>query len=118
MPTENESHHMRCREVYFPPSVIPLMAEYFRAMAHPTRLRLMLRIAARESGVTELSDSFGIAEPVISRHLSVLRRAGIITRERAGNRAIHRIADGTASLVYEMMIAVSASQATPLPGVT
>jgi ArsR family transcriptional regulator, arsenate/arsenite/antimonite-responsive transcriptional repressor len=56
----------------------------FRALADPTRRRIlrMLRERRRTSG--EIADSFPSSWPTISRHLAVLRSAGLIVRERDG----------------------------------
>lgn len=56
----------------------------FRALADPTRRRILhlLRERARTSG--EIADAFQSSWPTISRHLAVLRAAGLIVRERKG----------------------------------
>jgi DNA-binding transcriptional ArsR family regulator len=56
----------------------------FRALADPTRRRILglLRERRRTSG--EIADAFQSSWPTISRHLAVLRAAGLIVRERKG----------------------------------
>ena len=56
----------------------------FRALADPTRRRIlrMLRERRRTSG--DIADAFPSSWPTISRHLAVLRSAGLIVRERKG----------------------------------
>ncbi|MEV5742958.1 helix-turn-helix domain-containing protein [Microbispora rosea] len=54
------------------------------ALAHPVRLRL-LRTLARGSHTTgELAHAWGLSPPEVSRHLAVLRRAGLLTTQRQG----------------------------------
>jgi DNA-binding transcriptional ArsR family regulator len=52
------------------------------ALADPTRRAILARLASGEATVTELADPFEMSLPAISRHLKVLRQAGLITRGR------------------------------------
>jgi ArsR family transcriptional regulator len=56
----------------------------FRALADPTRLRLLNLIADREICVCYFVEILGISQPKISRHLAYLRRAGIAAARRQG----------------------------------
>jgi DNA-binding transcriptional ArsR family regulator len=63
----------------------------FMALAHPTRRRLLRRMAERgESRVTELADGFDVSLNQISKHLKILERAGLMRRRRDGRE--HRCA--------------------------
>ena len=52
------------------------------ALAHEIRARIVVMLASRPHTATELHDAFGIAAPAVSRHLRVLREAGIIEERR------------------------------------
>lgn len=52
------------------------------ALADPTRRAILSRLASGEATVTELAAPFSMTLPAISRHLKVLRNAGLITRGR------------------------------------
>ena len=54
----------------------------FAALADPTRRAILARLAAGEAPVTELAEPFEMSLPAISKHLKVLRRAGLIARGR------------------------------------
>ena len=60
------------------------MTDAFRALADPTRRAILdlLRTGSRTSG--EIAEQFGSSWPTISRHLSVLRDAGLINGEKEG----------------------------------
>jgi ArsR family transcriptional regulator len=63
------------------------LAQVFRALADPVRLRLVSLIGAHQGGevcVCELTTAFALTQPTISHHLKVLREAGIIDCERRG----------------------------------
>jgi len=54
----------------------------FSALADPTRREILTRLGAGDATVSELAEPFPISLPAISRHLKVLERAGLITRDR------------------------------------
>src|SRR5437660_6113802 len=54
----------------------------FAALADPTRRAILARLASGEASVTELAEPFEISLPAISKHLKVLREAGLIERGR------------------------------------
>jgi DNA-binding transcriptional ArsR family regulator len=55
----------------------------FAALADPTRRAILARLADGDATVTELASPFSVSLPAISRHLKVLERAGLISRNRA-----------------------------------
>ena len=52
------------------------------ALADPTRRAILSRLATGEATVSELAEPFAMSLPAISRHLKVLRHAGLVTRGR------------------------------------
>ena len=63
------------------------LAQVFKALADPVRLRLVSLIGAHQGGeacVCELTTAFDLTQPTISHHLKVLREAGIIGSDRRG----------------------------------
>jgi ArsR family transcriptional regulator len=63
------------------------LARLLKALADPTRLRLVSMVAAHEGGeacVCELTEPLGLTQPTISHHLKILTDAGIFTREKRG----------------------------------
>jgi DNA-binding transcriptional ArsR family regulator len=55
----------------------------FAALADPTRRAILARLADGDATVTELAKPFSVSLPAISRHLKVLERAGLISRNRS-----------------------------------
>src|SRR5579864_8771836 len=62
-----------------------------RALADPTRLRLLNLIADREICVCYLVEILRISQPKVSRHLAYLRRAGIVASRREGKWMHYRL---------------------------
>lgn len=52
------------------------------ALADPTRRAILARLSAGQTSVTELAEPFDMSLPAVSKHLKVLQRAGLVTRER------------------------------------
>ena len=54
----------------------------FAALADPTRRAILARLASGERSVGELAEPFDMSMPAVSKHLTVLERAGLIARRR------------------------------------
>jgi DNA-binding transcriptional ArsR family regulator len=54
----------------------------FSALADPTRRAILARLISGEASVTELAEPFEMSLPAVSKHLKVLKHAGLITRGR------------------------------------
>ena len=70
------------------------LAQVFRALGDPVRLRLVSLIGAHQGGeacVCDLTTAFDLTQPTISHHLKVLREAGIIDSERRGTWVYYRL---------------------------
>jgi len=70
------------------------LADAFRAIADPARLRLLSFIAAQPSGETcvcYLTKPLGLSQPTVSHHLRILFDAGLLDRERRGTWVFYRI---------------------------
>jgi ArsR family transcriptional regulator len=70
------------------------LAQMFKALADPVRLRLVSLIGAHQGGevcVCELAEAFELTQPTISHHLKILREAGIIASERRGTWVYYRL---------------------------
>ncbi|GIG21609.1 putative transcriptional regulator, ArsR family protein [Cellulomonas chitinilytica] len=73
------------------------LARTLKALADPTRLRLLSLIAAHEGGeacVCDLTAPVGLSQPTVSHHLKQLTEAGLVTREKRGVWAYFTIVPG------------------------
>lgn len=66
------------------------LTETFSALADPTRLRILDAVRDGERTVGELVDLVGMHQPGVSRHLAVLRRAGLVDVRKDGQRRCYR----------------------------
>jgi ArsR family transcriptional regulator len=70
------------------------LAQVFKALGDPVRIRLVSLIGAHQGGevcVCDLTTAFDLTQPTISHHLKVLRQAGIIDSERRGTWVYYRL---------------------------
>ena len=84
------------------------LARMLKALADPTRLRLVSLVAGHDDGeacVCDLTEPLGLTQPTISHHLKVLVGAGIFTRDKRGVWAYY-------ALVPEALNALSAVLST------
>ncbi len=77
-----------------PDDLAELIAQRFRVIGEPSRVRLLDRLRDGEQTVNELAASLGAGQQNVSKHLSVLTDAGILARRKDGNHVYYRIADG------------------------
>jgi DNA-binding transcriptional ArsR family regulator len=63
----------------------------FSALADPTRRAIFERLARGPRAVGELAREFPVSRPAVSQHLKVLKAAGLVLDEPAGNRRLYRV---------------------------
>jgi DNA-binding transcriptional ArsR family regulator len=69
-----------------------VIAERLRVLGQPLRVKLVDRLAVETTTVQELVDALGTTQQNISKHMGVLRRAGIVVGHKAGTRVRYRLA--------------------------
>jgi DNA-binding transcriptional ArsR family regulator len=89
-----------------PDPVVELIAERFRVIGEPLRIKLLDRLRTGEASVGELTTALGANQQNISRHLAVLHAAGIVSRRKQGTRVLYGIADRS---VFDLCEAVCGS---------
>ena len=67
--------------------------ELLKALAHPLRLAVVIALDDSPRCVHEIVDQFGEVQPVVSRHLGVLRDAGLVVGTRRGREVVYALAD-------------------------
>jgi len=67
--------------------------DLLRALAAPVRIAIVLELREADRCVHELVESLGVAQPLISQHLRVLKAAGVVHGERHGREVVYRLVD-------------------------
>jgi ArsR family transcriptional regulator len=66
-------------------------AELFAVLATPVRLRIIGELCAGEKDVSYLLGAIAVSQPNMSRHLSVLHKAGVVSKRRSGTHVIYAL---------------------------
>ena len=66
-------------------------SDIFAALAHPTRRQILQDLKEGELAAGEIASRFSASGPTISRHLSVLRQAGLVSERRDANRIFYSL---------------------------
>ena len=70
-----------------------LLAELFKVLGDPTRLRIVRHLLQKEMCVTEIADAMDMGQSAISHQLRVLRQARLVTFRKEGKTAWYRLND-------------------------
>lgn len=76
-----------------PDSLVELIAQRFRALSEPTRIKLIDALRRGPATVTALQEAIGASQQNVSKHLAILVDLGMVRRTKDGNRAWFSIAD-------------------------
>jgi DNA-binding transcriptional ArsR family regulator len=68
-------------------------AQFFRALAHPARIRILERLARGPHTVQQLQEAMSLDQPIVSQHLAVLRSRGIVAAQKEGASVRYELRD-------------------------
>lgn len=66
-------------------------SRYFKAFGDPTRRRILRLLSCKEMTVNEIVKAVGLSQPTVSRHLALLRGAGIVIDRRDGQKVYYSL---------------------------
>lgn len=84
------------------------LATTMKALADPTRLRLLSIVAASENSeacVCDLIEPVGLSQPTVSHHLKILTTAGFLTRSKRGTWAYFTLVPGALDRISQLLVA-------------
>jgi ArsR family transcriptional regulator len=73
--------------------VLETASDILRALAAPVRIAIVLQLLESQRCVHELVDGLGVAQPLVSQHLRILKAAGVVAGERSGREVLYRLVD-------------------------
>ena len=76
-----------------PEPLIELVAQRFRVLGEPMRIKLLDRLREVDATVGELQEALGASQQNVSKHLGVLHAAGMVSRTKDGNHTRYAISD-------------------------
>jgi DNA-binding transcriptional ArsR family regulator len=72
---------------------VTLLAETFRLLGDPTRLRILFFCLESPKAVGDIADSLGLSQTLVSHHLRLLRGARLVSSERQARQVFYALAD-------------------------
>ena len=97
-------------------SIQIVKAEFFKAMAHPARIRVLELLCDGELSVGELTDELGLESSHVSQQLGVLRRANLVSSRKEGTTVIYSLADRRIAKVLQLSKEILLSYLTETAG--
>lgn len=79
------------------------MSEVYKALADPTRRRILQLLREREMSAGEIADHFDLAKPTLSGHFAVLKAADLVATEKQGTTITYRL---NVSVLEEALMAL------------
>jgi DNA-binding transcriptional ArsR family regulator len=76
-----------------PAPLVEVIAERFRVLGEPMRIRLLDALREAPATVQELQEATGASQQNVSKHLGLLLRSGLVSRSKEGNFSLYAIAD-------------------------
>lgn len=83
--------------------ILELIADRFRVLAEPARLRILNTLMQGERTVSELVEDTGLNQANVSKHLGLLRSTGFVERRKEGLYAFYDIADPSVEVLCDVM---------------
>lgn len=69
------------------------LADLFKALANPLRLRILVEIMSSPQCVHDLTTATAASQPLVSQHLRVLRQARLVSGQKVGHETVYSVAD-------------------------
>ncbi len=79
------------------------VAEYFRVLSEPLRLKILNTLSHKPHNVGELTDLLACSQANVSKHLATLTRLGFVERVAQGTSAYYKIADPSVHQLCELV---------------
>lgn len=86
-----------------PDALVELIADRFRTIGEPTRIRILEYLRGGEAAVQELAEHVGCSQQNVSKHLGLLARVGIVGRRKDGTFVYYRIIDESVLAMCEQV---------------
>ncbi len=84
------------------PELSQFKAEFFKALAHPLRVRIIDTLRGGEIGVNELSVRLGVEQTTLSQQLAILRSRNIVVGRKNGSNVFYSVRDPAMFRLFDM----------------
>jgi DNA-binding transcriptional ArsR family regulator len=80
---------------------IPTTHDPFNAVAEPKRRQIIETLGAREMPVSQIVERLGWPQPMVSKHLGILKQVGLVDERREGRRRLYQVNMEKLKLIYD-----------------
>jgi DNA-binding transcriptional ArsR family regulator len=84
-------------------SIFEIQAEFCKAMGNASRLQIIHALRERPMNVSEIAQTTGLGQPLVSRQLGILRNVGVVQSHRQGNEMIYQLTDKNIGEVCDLV---------------
>jgi len=95
-----------------PQQLADFKSEFFKALAHPVRIRILDCLRDGEKGVTELSEILEIEPANVSQQLAILRMRNIVLGRKSGSNVYYSVSDSTVFRLLDVARTIFNNQLT------
>ena len=92
-------------------NIVKMKADILKALAHPTRVKILENLREGERCVCEIIDDLGIEQSNISQHLAVLKKLDIVTSRKDGLRVNYQVKHLQVFKLLDLLGSILLSQA-------
>lgn len=82
----------------------PTTHDPFNAVAEPKRRQLLELLGAKELSVNEIVEQLGWTQPMVSKHLGILKQVGLVSERRVGRQRLYRINAERLKPIYDWVV--------------
>lgn len=90
--------------------LLSMEAEFFKALAHPTRIRILKHLRNTERCVCEFTEDLDVEQSNMSQHLAVLRKQGIVSFRKDGMKVMYKVVYPQVFEILELVEKILISQ--------
>ena len=83
---------------------VPTTHDPFNAVAEPKRRQLLEALGPAERSVNDLVEALGWPQPMVSKHLGVLKKVGLVSERREGRQRIYRVHAAPLKRIYDWVM--------------
>lgn len=87
-----------------PEALMVRAAEHLRILGQPVRLRLIELLDQGPSTPQSLSDTLGLSQQNVSKHLLILHRVGVVSRQPEGSRVFYTLSEPSAEIILRVAL--------------
>ncbi len=80
------------------------LSQIFKGLAHPVRVKIVIGLLKKdECNVSTMVEKLGVAQPVVSQHINILKNSGIVEGYRKGNQICYKVSNEEVRKIFSAL---------------